>query len=102
MALRSGTEKSEGKADGLADDQTERRRLSLNPFFGEADPVGGMSSAPPKHRLPDGPMPPSTAYQLVHDELMLDGNSRLNLATFVTTWMEKQAGVLMGSAGTRT
>ncbi|GGK03900.1 glutamate decarboxylase [Streptomyces camponoticapitis] len=96
MALRSGTEKSEGKADGLADDQTERRRLSLNPFFGEADPVGGMSSAPPKHRLPDGPMPPSTAYQLVHDELMLDGNSRLNLATFVTTWMEKQAGVLMG------
>ncbi len=27
---------------------------------------------------------------------MLDGNSRLNLATFVTTWMEPQAGVLMG------
>lgn len=26
---------------------------------------------------------------------MLDGNSRLNLATFVTTWMEPQAGVLM-------
>ncbi|MFI6085358.1 glutamate decarboxylase [Streptomyces sp. NPDC051217] len=96
MALRSGTEKSEGNTRGPADDQTERRRLSLNPFFGEADPVGEMSSAPPKHRLPDGPMPPSTAYQLVHDELMLDGNSRLNLATFVTTWMETQAGVLMG------
>lgn len=55
-----------------------------------------MESAPPRHRLPDGPMPPSTAYGLVHDELMLDGNSRLNLATFVTTWMEPQAGVLMG------
>ncbi len=26
---------------------------------------------------------------------MLDGNARLNLATFVTTWMEPQAGVLM-------
>ncbi len=26
---------------------------------------------------------------------MLDGNSRLNLATFVTTWMEPQADVLM-------
>ncbi|MBM9620189.1 glutamate decarboxylase [Streptomyces zhihengii] len=74
----------------------ERARLSLNPFFGEADPVAGMSSAPPTHRLPDGPLAPHTAYQLVHDELMLDGNSRLNLATFVTTWMEPQAGVLMG------
>ncbi|MFF1507372.1 glutamate decarboxylase [Streptomyces sp. NPDC058326] len=72
------------------------RRLSLNPFFGEADPVGGMTEAPPHHRLPDGPLPPTSAYQLVHDELMLDGNSRLNLATFVTTWMEPQAGVLMG------
>ncbi|MGJ5898049.1 glutamate decarboxylase [Streptomyces sp. V2] len=73
----------------------EERALSVNPFFGEADPVGGMSEAPPKHRLAEGPMAPSTAYQLVHDELMLDGNSRLNLATFVTTWMEPQAGVLM-------
>ncbi|MEU2119724.1 glutamate decarboxylase [Streptomyces sp. NPDC016459] len=71
------------------------RRLALNPFFGEADPVGGMTEAPPLHRLPDGPLPPASAYQLVHDELMLDGNSRLNLATFVTTWMEPQAGVLM-------
>ncbi|TXS56232.1 glutamate decarboxylase [Streptomyces sp. t39] len=74
----------------------ERDRLSLNPFFGEADPVAGMASAPPTHRLPDGPLAPATAYQLVHDELMLDGNSRLNLATFVTTWMEPQADVLMG------
>ncbi|MFJ6016917.1 glutamate decarboxylase [Streptomyces sp. NPDC092952] len=72
-----------------------RSRLALNPFYGEADPVAGMESAPPRHRLPDGPMPPSTAYELVHDELMLDGNARLNLATFVTTWMEPQAGVLM-------
>ncbi|MGW2015429.1 glutamate decarboxylase [Streptomyces sp. NPDC001927] len=71
------------------------RHLALNPFFGEANPVGGMTEAPPRHRLPDGPLPPMSAYQLVHDELMLDGNSRLNLATFVTTWMEPQAGVLM-------
>ncbi|MBQ0827324.1 glutamate decarboxylase [Streptomyces tagetis] len=77
------------------DDHSDRR-LAVNPFFGEADPVGGMTQAPPVHRLPDAPMPPATAYQLVHDELMLDGNARLNLATFVTTWMEPQAGVLMG------
>ncbi|WP_405854759.1 glutamate decarboxylase [Streptomyces sp. NBC_00090] len=71
------------------------RRLALNPFFGEADPIGGMTEAPPRHQLPAGPLPPMSAYQIVHDELMLDGNSRLNLATFVTTWMEPQAGVLM-------
>ncbi|WP_351231695.1 glutamate decarboxylase [Streptomyces sp. NPDC002133] len=87
MALhKGGTHREESE---------ERRRLSLNPFYGEADPTGSMTSAPPKHQLPDGPMAPSTAYQLVHDELMLDGNSRLNLATFVTTWMEPEAGVLM-------
>ncbi|MEU1772719.1 glutamate decarboxylase [Streptomyces sp. NPDC053741] len=73
----------------------EHRRLALNPFFGEADPTAPMVAAPPTHRLPEDPLPPSTAYRLVHDELMLDGNSRLNLATFVTTWMEPQAGVLM-------
>ncbi|MET8101481.1 glutamate decarboxylase [Streptomyces sp. NPDC005236] len=73
----------------------DTRPRSVNPFYGEANPVSGMVEAPPKHRLPDGPMPPTTALQLVHDELMLDGNSRLNLATFVTTWMEPQAGILM-------
>jgi glutamate decarboxylase len=49
----------------------------------------------PKNRLPDGPMDADTAYQIVHDELMLDGNARTNLATFVTTWMESQARTLM-------
>jgi glutamate decarboxylase len=40
-------------------------------------------------------MLPDTALQVVRDELMLDGNARLNLATFVTTWMEPQARQLM-------
>lgn len=81
MALRKGAARP-------AEEEHELRRLSINPFFGAADPVAEMTSAPPTHRLPDRPIPPPTAYQLVHDELMLDGNSRLNLATFVTTWME--------------
>ncbi|MFE9722433.1 glutamate decarboxylase [Streptomyces sp. NPDC005794] len=89
MPLHKGSHDSAAPSD-------EHRRLALNPFFGEADPTAPMVAAPPTHRLPDGPLPPSTAYQLVHDELMLDGNSRLNLATFVTTWMEPEAGVLMG------
>jgi glutamate decarboxylase len=49
----------------------------------------------PRHRLPDGELPPDVAYQIIHDELMLDGNARTNLATFVTTWMEPQAEKLM-------
>jgi glutamate decarboxylase len=49
----------------------------------------------PRHELPDGELPPDIAYQIVHDELMLDGNARLNVATFVSTWMEPQAEKLM-------
>lgn len=49
----------------------------------------------PKNRLPPRETDPDSAYQLIHDELMLDGNSRMNLATFVTTWMEPQAAKLM-------
>ena len=49
----------------------------------------------PRNHLPESSMRPETAYQIVHDELMLDGNARLNVATFVTTWMEPAADVLM-------
>jgi glutamate decarboxylase len=45
----------------------------------------------PRLRLPEHSTAPRVAHQLVHDELMLDGNPRLNLATFVTTWMEPEA-----------
>ena len=49
----------------------------------------------PKLRLAEAEMPPDVAYQIIHDELMLDGNARMNLATFVSTWMEPQAEKLM-------
>ena len=49
----------------------------------------------PRHRLNDTELPPEVAYQIIHDELMLDGNARMNLATFVSTWMEPQAEKLM-------
>ncbi|MCW3015935.1 MAG: gadB [Solirubrobacterales bacterium] len=49
----------------------------------------------PRLRIAATGLPADDAYQLVHDELMLDGNARLNLATFVTTWMEPQARVLI-------
>jgi glutamate decarboxylase len=36
-----------------------------------------------------------TAYELISSELLLDGQARLNLATFVTTWMPSIAARLM-------
>jgi glutamate decarboxylase len=49
----------------------------------------------PKYSIGKGSMLPRTAYDIIHDELILDGNSRFNLATFVTTWMEPEAKQLM-------
>ncbi len=48
----------------------------------------------PKYRLPAEGASADAAYQLVHDELNLDGNPALNLASFVTSWMEPQADLL--------
>src|SRR5215213_6783497 len=73
------------KVDG---DGLDGRYLSVSAVLDEKVTV-------PKHQLPEGPMIHEMAYEIVHDELMLDGNARLNLATFVTTWMEPQAEKLM-------
>jgi len=48
----------------------------------------------PKYRLPAEGISAEAAYRLVHDELNLDGNPALNLASFVTSWMEPQADLL--------
>ena len=53
------------------------------------------TDAVPALRLPKSETDPEAAYRFIHDELMLDGSSRLNLATFVTTWMDPQADRLM-------
>jgi glutamate decarboxylase len=66
-------------------------RLTLRPQLARP----GEPPTVPKLRLPDGELSADAAYQLVHDELLLDGQARLNLATFVTTWMEPQARVLI-------
>lgn len=50
-----------------------------------------FTEAVPEHEIPPGSMPAAAAYQLIHDELDLDGNPALNLASFVTTWMEPEA-----------
>ncbi|MDR3291566.1 MAG: glutamate decarboxylase [Methanobrevibacter sp.] len=49
----------------------------------------------PKFEIPEEGMPSDVAYRLIHDELNLDGNPNLNLASFVTTWMEDEAEKLI-------
>jgi glutamate decarboxylase len=64
---------------------------SISPAY-----TGRFSMAPvPPLRMPDDCMDAGVAYRFIHDELMLDGSSRLNLATFVTTWMDPEAEKLM-------
>jgi len=49
----------------------------------------------PKDAIPENSMRDDQAFQLIRDEMFLQGNPDLNLATFVTTWMEPQAEQLM-------
>jgi glutamate decarboxylase len=49
----------------------------------------------PKYKFPRRETEPAAAYQLVHDELLLDGNSRQNLATFCQTWAEPEVQKIM-------
>jgi len=62
------------------------------------DQVFGSSFLPhplPRYKFPKEETDPTAAYQLVHDELLLDGNSRQNLATFCQTWVEPEVRKLM-------
>ena len=79
MPLHAKVDETHGEAE-----------LDVHPVYGR-----DFAHAIPKHRIPAGPMPADAALAVVRDELILDGNARLNLATFVTTWMEPQADELM-------
>jgi glutamate decarboxylase len=63
----------------------------LAPTYGQRS----LGKALPRFDIPENEMLAQTAYNVIRDELMLDGNARLNLATFVTTWMEPEARQLM-------
>lgn len=78
----------------LKTSEIEQENAELSPMYGSrelCDPV-------PRYEMPQHGMPAPTAYQLVHDELNLDGNPALNLASFVTTWMEPEADKLMAES----
>ncbi len=54
-----------------------------------------FSKSIPKYEMPIEGMPARAAYRLIADELNLDGNPALNMASFVTTWMEPEADMLI-------
>ena len=78
------------------DESSQDAELDINPVY-----VRERSHEIPRYRLPEHSMLPGTALQVVRDELILDGNARLNLATFVTTWMEPEAERLMAETAAK-
>ena len=57
-----------------------------------------MLQPSPVDKIPDGPTTPQIAYQMVKDETYAQTQPRLNLATFVTTYMDDYATKLMNEA----
>ena len=71
--------------------RSQRRSDPAADLYASSD----LATAVPKYRMPADGRDPRHAFQLVADELMLDGNSRQNLATFCQTWLEPEVHRLM-------
>ncbi|WP_300160154.1 glutamate decarboxylase [Solidesulfovibrio sp.] len=67
------------------------RTACLDDVYASTD----LSARLPRRHFPHKEIDARHAYQVVHDELMLDGNSRQNLATFCQTWVEPEVRRLM-------
>jgi glutamate decarboxylase len=74
----------------LHEKDTVRENL-LDDVFGSHD----LGMKVPKYKFPEKEENPKHAYQVVHDELMMDGNARQNLATFCSTWLDDEIHDLM-------
>ncbi|WP_352424812.1 pyridoxal-dependent decarboxylase, partial [Aminomonas paucivorans] len=72
-----------------------RRKTVKNGLLDDLYAGGDAEAAVPRFRFPQEQRDPRQVYQLVHDELMLDGNSRQNLATFCQTWVDPEVHKLM-------
>ena len=76
----------------------------FDPYYRKGDsnstPFGqdAMLNPAPEQKIPDGPTTPQVAYQMVKDETYAQTQPRLNLATFVTTYMDEYATKLMNEA----
>ncbi len=75
-------------------DQNFRQGDAKSTPFG----TNAMVQPAPVDKIPDGPTTPEVAYQMVKDECFAQTQPRLNLATFVTTYMDEWATKLMNEA----
>ncbi|KAK9466941.1 pyridoxal phosphate-dependent transferase [Lipomyces arxii] len=85
-------------AQQLVKDRQERFHLHSHARGSHiAMPYGTRYSASesiPKYSIPDDGVNAKAAYQLIHDDLDLDGKTNLNLASFVSTFVEEDAVAL--------
>jgi len=78
---------------------TLRSRKSIEPHINDSIFGARALAQPlPKYRFPAHENRPEDIYQVVTDELFLDGNARQNLATFCQTWEEPEVHQLMNLA----
>ncbi|KAG1843555.1 pyridoxal phosphate-dependent transferase [Suillus subalutaceus] len=79
------------------DKKSNHHHLTGKDSHSTSHPYGaryGIASIP-KFHIPSKGASAETTYQLIHDELSLDGSTSLNLASFVQTWMPEPANKLM-------
>ena len=73
----------------------DKKRVNIEtPVYGST----AMASPAPTDTIPMEPTSPEIAYQMVKDETYPQTQPRLNLATFVTTYMDPYATKLMNEA----
>ncbi|KAJ5884693.1 hypothetical protein N7495_009203 [Penicillium taxi] len=82
------------------DDQITKRKVDSIPALVDTDSTNVYGSHfavdhMDQHEMPENEMPREIAARLIRDELSLDGNPKLNLASFVTTYMEKEVEEIM-------
>lgn len=76
MALHKAKEQAGGPADDVFASPLSERPLS-------------------KRAMPELPTPPNIVFQVLRNELLLDGNAAQNLATFCTTWADDEVRRLL-------
>lgn len=71
--------------------QAMKKDNDTTSIFGAADVAHPL----PVNTIPEDSMRPEDAYQLIKNELLLDGNASQNLATFCQTWDDAQVHKIM-------
>jgi len=84
----------------VSDEHSEESKVGVSQVSRSTTVYGSQYAAAdlPRFEMPDDEMPREAAYKLIKDELALDGTPQLNLASFVTTYMEEEAEKLMQEA----